>query len=45
MISTKIYLNTIKKAYTAIKDSGVDAKYKEKDMGDFVEVTIKIPKN
>ncbi|NMB07327.1 MAG: nucleoid occlusion protein [Tissierellia bacterium] len=45
LISTKIYLNTIKKAYTAIKDSGVDAKYKEKDMGDFVEVTIKIPKN
>ena len=45
IISTKIYLNTIKKAYIAIKDSGVDAKYNERDMGDFVEVTIKIPKN
>ncbi|NMA85744.1 MAG: nucleoid occlusion protein [Tissierellia bacterium] len=44
MISTKIYLNTIKKAYNAIKDSGVDAKYNEKDMGDFVEVVIQIPK-
>lgn len=44
MISTKIYLNTIKKAYDVIKDSGVDAKYNEKDMGDFVEVVIQIPK-
>lgn len=44
MISTRIYLNTIKKAYTAIKDSGVDAKYEERDMGKFVEVNIKIPK-
>lgn len=44
LISTRIYLNTIKKAYSAIKDSGVDAKYEEKDMGEFVEVTIKIPK-
>jgi len=45
LISTRIYLNTIKKAYTAIKDSGIDAKYSEKDKGDFVEVTIEIPKN
>ena len=45
LISTRIYLNTIKKAYTAIKDSGIDAKYKEKDKGDFVEVTIQIPKS
>lgn len=44
LISTKIYVNTIKKAYTAIKESGIDAKYKEKDMGDFVEVVIQIPK-
>jgi len=45
LISTRIYLNTIKKAYAAIKDSGIDAKYKEKDKGDFVEVTIQIPKS
>ncbi len=44
LISTRIYLNTIKKAYFAIKDSGINAKYDEKDKGDFVEVTIKIPK-
>ena len=44
LISTKIYLNTIKKAYTAIKESGVEAQYLEKDKGEYVEVTIKIPK-
>ncbi|TCS86936.1 ParB family chromosome partitioning protein [Keratinibaculum paraultunense] len=45
LISMRIYLNTIKNAYTAIKESGIDAKYDEKDKGDFVEVTIQIPKN
>ncbi len=30
LISTRIYLNTIKKAYTAIKESGVEAQYLEK---------------
>lgn len=44
LINFRIYLNTIKNAYTAIKDSGVDAKYTEKDMGDYVEVVVKIPK-
>lgn len=44
-INFKIYLNTLKNAYTAIKDSGVEAVYKEKDMGEFVEVTVKIPKS
>lgn len=44
LISTRIYLNTIKNAYTAIKQSGIDAEYLEEDKGDFVEVTIKIPK-
>ncbi|MCF6461576.1 nucleoid occlusion protein [Clostridium sp. Cult3] len=44
LISTRIYLNTIKNAYTAIRESGVDAEYQELDKGDFVEVTIKIPK-
>ncbi|NLW40098.1 MAG: nucleoid occlusion protein, partial [Tissierellia bacterium] len=42
--STRIYVNTIKKAYKAIKDSGVDAKYFEKDKGDYLEVYIQIPK-
>lgn len=44
LISTRIYLNTIKKAFTAIKDSGVNAKYKEADKGEYVEVVIQIPK-
>lgn len=44
LINTRIYINTIKKAYKAIKDSGVDAKYIEKDKGEFLEVYIQIPK-
>lgn len=44
MISTRIYLNTIKKAYKAIKESGIAAKYLEKDKGEYVEISIQIPK-
>lgn len=44
MINFKIYLNTLKNAYNAIKDSGIDAIYKQKDSGEFIEVTVKIPK-
>ena len=44
LISTRIYLNTIKNAYSAIKESGVEAQYQEQDKGEYVEVTIKIPK-
>jgi len=43
-ISTRIYINTIKNAFKAIKQSGVNAKYIEKDKGDYLEVTIMIPK-
>ncbi|AFS79910.1 parB-like partition protein [Gottschalkia acidurici 9a] len=45
LINFRIYLNTLKNAYTAIKDSGVEAEYEQKDMGDFIEVKVKIPKN
>ncbi|MTI66321.1 MAG: nucleoid occlusion protein [Firmicutes bacterium] len=45
LINFRIYLNTIKNAYNAIKDSGVDAKYEQKDKGEFIEVVVKIPKN
>ncbi|WDV45907.1 nucleoid occlusion protein [Clostridiaceae bacterium M8S5] len=45
MINFRIYLNTIRNAFDAIKQSGVDAKYEQIDKGDFVEVTVKIPKN
>ncbi|NLJ79276.1 MAG: nucleoid occlusion protein [Tissierellia bacterium] len=44
LISPRIYINTIKKTYAMIRNSGIDAKYREKDMGDFIEVTIEIPK-
>lgn len=44
LINIRIYLNTIKKAYRAIVDYGINAEYKEEDKGEFVEVTIKIPK-
>ena len=44
LISIRIYLNTIKKAYSAIKESGVEAEYVEKDKGNHVEVVVKIPK-
>lgn len=45
LINFRIYLNTIKNAYNAIKDSGIDAEYIQKDKGDFIEVVVKIPKN
>ena len=44
LINFKIYLNTLKNAYNAIKESGVEAKYREKDMGDHIEVVVQIPK-
>jgi ParB family chromosome partitioning protein len=44
LISIRIYLNTIKKAYKAIKEYGVKAEYIEEDKGDYVLVTIKVPK-
>lgn len=44
LINVRIYLNTIKKAYKAIVEYGIDAQYKEEDKGDFVEVVIRIPK-
>lgn len=43
-MSFKIYVNTIKNAYTAIKENGVNAIYDEKDLGDCIEITVKIPK-
>ena len=44
LINIRIYLNTVKKAFTAIKDFGVGATYKEVEKEDHVEVVIKIPK-
>lgn len=44
LINIRIYLNTLKKAYSAIKESGLNAEYKEIDKGEYVEVVVKIPK-
>lgn len=44
LINTKIYLNTIKKAYKAIKDTGINVDYEEIDKDDVVEVIVTIPK-
>ncbi|MBF8984430.1 nucleoid occlusion protein [Lutibacter sp. B2] len=40
----KIYLNTLKNAYNAIKETGLNAEYKQVDKGEYVEVIVKIPK-
>ncbi len=44
LINFRIYINTLKNAYNAIKESGVNAEYEQKDMGDFIQVSVKIPK-
>lgn len=44
LINVRIYLNTIKTAYMAIKEYGIDAEYKEIDREDHLEVVIKLPK-
>ena len=40
----RIYLNTMKQAFDAILNTGIEAKYKEIDKGDYMEVVVKIPK-
>lgn len=44
-INFKIYTNTIKNAFKAIVDSGLEANYDEKDKGEYIEITVQIPKN
>ncbi len=41
----KIYINTLKNAYNAIRETGLKAEYKQVDKGEYVEVVVKIPKN
>lgn len=43
-INYRIYLNTLKKAFSSISDVEKDAKYYQEDKGDFLEVRIIIPK-
>ena len=44
-ISSKIYMNTIRKAFNQVKDVEKNARLIESDKGDFLEVKIIIPKN
>ena len=44
-INIKIYINTLKSAFKAIKENCTRAKYIERDMGDYVEVVVQIPKH
>lgn len=43
-MAIRIYLNTMKQAFDAIIGTGIEAKYKEVDKGDYMEVVVKIPK-
>jgi len=40
----RIYLNTIKQAYDVIKEKQGNAEFKQVDKGEYIEVTVKIPK-
>lgn len=41
----RIYVNTLKQAYEAIKERQEKAQFEQIDRGEYVEVTVKIPKN
>lgn len=41
----RIYINTIKQAYDVIKEKQGNAEFKEIDKGEYIEVTVKIPKS
>ena len=41
VFSSKIYVNTIKQVFDKFK---IPAQYKSKDEGDFIQITVKIPK-
>lgn len=44
LINIRIYTNTLKKAFKAIREYGIDAEYKEIEKEDCVLINIKIPK-
>ncbi len=43
-INASIYVNTIKKAFQTILETGVEAEYEKSDKGDHIELKIRIPK-
>lgn len=40
----RIYINTLKNAFQAIKQSGLNAEYQQLDRGEYIEIVVKIPK-
>ncbi|HZK38468.1 MAG TPA: ParB/RepB/Spo0J family partition protein [Clostridia bacterium] len=44
-LNYRIYINTLKQAYEAIKERQENAQFEQIDRGEYVEVTVKIPKN
>lgn len=40
----RIYVNTLKQAFQAIRDTGLPAEFDQRDQGDYIEVVVKIPK-
>ncbi len=44
-INYRIYVNTLKHAYKEIMKTGVKAEFHQEEHDDYVEVTVKIPKN
>jgi ParB family chromosome partitioning protein len=44
-INYNIYINTIKNAYKEILKAGCKVEYGQEDKGEFIEVTVRIPKN
>lgn len=44
-LNFRIYLNTLKNAYNAIRDNGLNAEYIQADKGEYIEVVVKIPKS
>ena len=41
----RIFINTINKAVTTMQQAGINAVCKHKDSGEYIEYTVKIPKN
>lgn len=41
----RIYINTLKQAYEAIREKQRNAQFEQVDKGEYIEVTVKIPKN
>lgn len=43
-INYRLYVNTIKNAYNQLLDTGIDAEFKQEDLGDYIELKVIIPK-